>query len=290
MENMSKTFSRVLSLFVILILASPSVFAHFKVFSFSGDVLIKQSGRTVKATEGADVSAAAIIIVPEGGSVELLDTRDSKTYKSTTPGQHSPSNIIFEARKQSVGTVSAVNRNLKIGKTAGSNRDKVVYLAKGKVTRALGSYDPASDTLQIDNDMLGRFVARQLAHPEAINRQQFPVAIDSRQTPEGALQLSVRNTISFPVYFNVLKIDATNPDAEVRLSEIGQPVGCYVLLPNQVITRIQLADIDPDSRHFVVMGHYYFEVDRMLDAINEARSAAPAADDSLDIPVYLHSL
>ncbi|MDE6267953.1 MAG: hypothetical protein K2M04_02600 [Muribaculaceae bacterium] len=272
-----------------MLAVSPSMYAHFKVFSVKGDVMVKQSGKTEKAVEGADISPAAIIIIPDGGSVEILDTRDSKTYKSTTPGQHSPSNIIFEARKQSVGTVSAVNRNLKIGRSGSStDRDQVVYLAKGKVTRTLENYDPASDTLQIDNEMLGRFVARQLSRPESVNRQQFPVAIDSKQTPDGVLQLSVRNTLAFPVYFNVLKIDSSDPAAPVRLSEIGQPVGCYVLLPNQVTTRIQLADIDPDSRHFVVMAHYYFEVDRMLDAVNEARDSQ--SDAPLDLPVYLHAL
>lgn len=289
MTNLLKTFSRALCLLLFVLAVSPSVYAHFKVFSVKGEVLVKQSGKTEKAVEGADISPAAIIIIPDGGSVEILDTRDSKTYKSTTPGQHSPSNIIFEARKQSVGTVSAVNRNLKIGRSGSStDRDKVVYLAKGKVTRTLENYDPASDTLQIDNEMLGRFVARQLSRPESVNRQQFPVAIDSKQTPEGALQLSVRNTLAFPVYFNVLKIDSSDPSAPVRLSEIGQPVGCYVLLPNQVTTRIQLADIDPDSRHFVVMAHYYFEVDRMLDAVNEARDSQ--SDAPLDLPVYLHAL
>lgn len=289
MTNLLKTVSRTLCLLLLVLAVSPSVYAHFKVFSVKGEVMVKQSGKTEKAVEGADISPAAVIIIPDGGSVEILDTRDSKTYKSTTPGQHSPSNIIFEARKQSVGTVSAVNRNLKIGRSGSStDRDKVVYLAKGKVTRTLENYDPASDTLQIDNEMLGRFVARQLSRPESVNRQQFPVAIDSKQTPEGTLQLSVRNTLAFPVYFNVLKIDSSDHSAPVRLSEIGQPVGCYVLLPNQVTTRIQLADIDPDSRHFVVMAHYYFEVDRMLDAVNEARDSQ--SDAPLDLPVYLHAL
>ena len=257
--------------------------AHYKIFAVQGDVMLKHGRETVKAVPDAQVLPADVITVGNGGSVELLDTRDSKTYKVSKPGQYSPSSIIFEARRQSVETTSAVNRNLRIGKS-GSGDKQVVYLAKGKVTRALQSYDPHSDTLQIDNRMLGHHVKSLLANQAAMQAQQFPVPVKNSRTPEGGMTLKIMNNIQFPLYFNVLRV---NTDGNVDLAEIGQPVGCYVLLPNQEIMRAQSVDIEPENSYIVLMAHYYFEVDQLLDAIND--STAPSANPAADLPVYLYS-
>lgn len=268
---------------LLLLSGAADAMAHYRIFAVNGNVTIRHGMETKGALPGADVAPADLITIPEGGSIELLDTRDSKTYKVAKAGQYSPSSIIFEARRQSSETTAAVNRNLRIGK--GSKVDKsTVYLAKGKVTRALQNYDPHSDTLQIDNKMLGHYVRKMLARTSMSDAGQFPVPVKSERTPEGALTLAVRNNVQFPLYFNVLRI---NPAEDtVTLAEIGQPVGSYVLLPNQEIMRSQLADIDADSRYVVIMAHYYFEVDQLLDAINEdAGSETTIAE----LPVYLYS-
>ncbi|MDE6484301.1 MAG: hypothetical protein K2L14_02770 [Duncaniella sp.] len=266
----------------VLLAVAAEASAHYKIFAVKGDVSIKHGRETGKAVVDAQVLPADVIIVGQDASVELLDTRDSKTYKVSKPGQYSPSSIVFEARRQSVETTSAVNRNLRIGKSGDADK-KVVYLAKGKVTRALQNYDPHSDTLQIDNKMLGHYVKSMIAKAGALESQKFPVPVKSERTPDGGMKLRVANNIQFPLYFNVLRI---NPDGSVSLAEIGQPVGSYVLLPNQELMRSQSRDIDEDNRYIVLMAHYYFEVDQLLDAIND--STEPAAAPSGDLPVYLY--
>ncbi len=267
---------------VVMLAVAIGASAHYKIFAVKGDVSLKHGRETGKAVVDAQVLPADVIIVGQDASVELLDTRDSKTYKVSKPGQYSPSSIVFEARRQSVETTSAVNRNLRIGKSG--NPDKqVVYLAKGKVTRALQNYDPHSDTLQIDNKMLGHYVKSMIAKAGALESQKFPVPVKSERTPDGGMKLRIANNIQFPLYFNVLRI---NPDGTVSLAEIGQPVGSYVLLPNQELMRSQSRDIDEDNRYLVLMAHYYFEVDQLLEAIND--STEPAAAPSGDLPVYLY--
>ncbi len=269
---------------ILLLSGATEAMAHYRVFAVTGKVTLRHGRETGEALPGTDVAPADLITIPEGGSIELLDTRDSKTYKVAKPGQYSPSSIIFEARRQSSETTAAVNRNLRIGK-GGNTAKSTVYLAKGKVTRALQNYDPHSDTLQIDNKMLGHYVRAMLARKSASDdAAQFPVPVKSERTPEGALTLMLRNNIQFPLYFNVLRINPA--DGSVSLAEIGQPVGSYVLLPGQELMRAQLADIDADNRYLVVMAHYYFEVDQLLDAINEEADADSALT---DLPVYLYS-
>lgn len=268
---------------VMMLVVATAASAHYKIFAVSGDVTLKHGRETGKATVDAQVNPADVIIVGPNSSVELLDTRDSKTYKVSKPGQYSPSSVVFEARRQSVETTSAVNRNLRIGKSGDADK-QVVYLAKGKVTRALQNYDPHSDTLQIDNKMLGHYVKSIIAKPGALDGQKFPVPVKSERTPDGGMKLRVANNIQFPLYFNVLRV---NPDGTVSLAEIGQPVGSYVLLPNQDIMRGQSCDIDEDNKYVVVMAHYYFEVDQLLEAIND--DSAPATAPSGDLPVYLYA-
>ncbi|MDE6417092.1 MAG: hypothetical protein K2K68_08720 [Duncaniella sp.] len=281
---MKRYMCAILRTFMVVVMLAVAIgaSAHYKIFAVKGDVSLKHGRETGKAVVDAQVLPADVIIVGQDASVELLDTRDSKTYKVSKPGQYSPSSIVFEARRQSVETTSAVNRNLRIGKSG--NPDKqVVYLAKGKVTRALQNYDPHSDTLQIDNKMLGHYVKSMIAKAGALESQKFPVPVKSERTPDGGMKLRIANNIQFPLYFNVLRI---NPDGTVSLAEIGQPVGSYVLLPNQELMRSQSRDIDEDNRYLVLMAHYYFEVDQLLEAIND--STEPAAAPSGDLPVYLY--
>ncbi|MDE6582714.1 MAG: hypothetical protein K2K47_09355 [Duncaniella sp.] len=281
---MKRYMCAILRTFMVVVMLAVAIgaSAHYKIFAVKGDVSLKHGRETGKAVVDAQVRPADVIIVGQDASVELLDTRDSKTYKVSKPGQYSPSSIVFEARRQSVETTSAVNRNLRIGKSG--NPDKqVVYLAKGKVTRALQNYDPHSDTLQIDNKMLGHYVKSMIAKAGALESQKFPVPVKSERTPDGGMKLRIANNIQFPLYFNVLRI---NPDGTVSLAEIGQPVGSYVLLPNQELMRSQSRDIDEDNRYLVLMAHYYFEVDQLLEAIND--STEPAAAPSGDLPVYLY--
>ena len=55
--------------------------------------------------------------------------------------------------------------------------------------------------------------------------------------------------------------------------------------------RAQPDGLGNNERHFIVMTHYYFDLDEVIDAVRDAmRRPEPTADGEAEYPVYLHFL
>ena len=70
-------------------------------------------------------------------------------------------------------------------------------------------------------------------------------------------------------------MDNSHP-GEIDVSELGQPVGSYVILPGQTLARTQEKAPDSSQKHILIATHYYFSIDDLVEAL---RSAAAAIQD-----------
>lgn len=275
-----------LCVFAAMVMVAAGASAHYSIHSLEGDVKIKHGSSEVQATGGMKITAADLIVIGRGAKVAILDSSDSKIYESSTPGQYTATNIVFQARKLATSNTRKLNRNLQIGNSGG--KETTVYVEKGKVTRALEVYDPAGDSLQLDMCTLASFVVSKLRNPAKINDTPFPISVNHSRSGADALQISLENTLGFPVYFNIIKVGSKDGKPAVSLSELGQPVGSYVLLPNQILSREQSLGLNTADTHILIMAHYYFEVDALIESISKAMlQNAPKTG---DLPVYLVKL
>lgn len=269
-------------------LTTIAAFAHYSIYSLNGHVQVKHAGKIGEAAVGQELGAADLILIGEGESVEILDSRDSKIYKADKPGEYTPTQVMLAARRQASSNSGAINSKLRMGKS--NKPQSMVYIEKGKVTRSLTVFDPASENIQVDPQKLGEFIGSTIRCYNNGMHEPFPIEVRHDSIEGSGLRFEMRNTMEHPVYFNVLKIDTLHPDS-VEISEIGQPVGCYVVLPGQYIMRAQPDGLGNNERHFIVMTHYYFDLDEVIDAVREAmRRPEPTADGEAEYPVYLQFL
>ena len=262
-----------------------SASAQFSVFSVEGDVRVKHAGVVVAASKGMKVNVTDVFYIKPGDVIEILDSRDSKIYKADMPGDLTVTGIMVAAKKQAKEHSSAVNNNLRIGKT--DNRQTTVYIEKGKVTRALDVFDPTSENLQVDPAKLGKYIGEAFRdHRAELLLDTFPVEVIGDTIGTDGRSFELVNTLGFPVYFNVLKID---PDSEngVEISELGQPVGCYVVLPGQRLMREQPDGLVAGGLHMVMVTHYYFEVDEVIESIRHALRDSDPAESEDEYPVFI---
>lgn len=271
---------------IILGLAQAS--AHYSVKSVSGNVKLRQGSKTVTATAGMEIKPADLIIIGDDSSIDVLDSIDSQIYSARTPGQMTVTRIMFDAKKKARSNSGTVHDKIRMGKTADSGSG-VIFIEKGKVTRALSTYDPDAERVQVDVDLLSQRLYAMLSNSlQDLDAMKSPVTIRNSRNDGNGILFSVENTLAFPIYFNVIKF---GDDGVICISELGQPVGSYALQPDQSIARSQNSGLTRAENHILVMTNYYFEVDELLTKLNSLIDGnAVPGDPGGDFPLYLRIL
>lgn len=260
--------------------------AQYSISSFSGKVEVKHAGRMAAATVGMKLSAADMIYIGEGSKVQILDSRDSKLYERDIPGEIGLTSLIFEAKKAARDNASAVHRKVSLGKPVSEEEGKM-YVEKGKITLALEEYDPAGENFMIDAKVMARYIVSALKSGNYDSR--FPTEL-RHESASGNLMFGIDNNVTEPLYINVIKVGI--PDSnKLRISELGQPVGCYVLLPGQSLQRSQRSGISDSEIHLLVATHYYFSIDELISELQNVMADGNVSSKAmLNLPIYLQKL
>lgn len=258
---MTRFISSLLLLFATTLFAA----ANYSVKTVEGTVLLLKHGKTITLTSGTQLDPSDFIQIENGAKLVVLNSSDSKLYTLTTPGIERLSRLIFEARQKSKSKVASVNSNLRFVRE--KDNGGVVFVEKGKVTRSMQAFDPEAADRQMDIDKLGEklyVMLRDLPGDSCADNSDIP-AMTQRIEPEG-LAFMVENPTDHPIYFNVFKINGL--DGTITISELGQPIGCYAILPTQFLAREQGTGINPGELHVMVMTDFYFDIDQLLGKLN----------------------
>lgn len=264
------SFRIIVMLLTVIVFCAPQLSAHYKLSSFSGDVRVKRAGNIEAAAKDMKIGAFDLIVIGQGSQVTIFDEACSKEYTRSTAGETSLTNLIIEAQKDAGSTLANVHRNVGISK--GSAEEGKMYVEKGKVTLALEEYDPAGEETAIDASVLAKYIIAYLSNG-SITRE-FPVPMDCGENND--LHFAIENTSSEPLYINVIKYAReASGKAGFRISELGQPVGCYIMLPGHSITRTSAQGRRNGERHVLVATHYYFSIDELLENLKKENRMEP---------------
>lgn len=279
---------RILFSLLLSALATATALAQYSIHSCSGDVKIRKGMQLTTAAKGASVSAADILELGEGSEVEILNAANSKTYKCTTPGQTSVSGIMISATTLSANKGKSIRDNMNFSRSSATGSSHV-YVEAGMVKRSMATYDPEAKNIEVDPRQLSICVINALRNPESMQGAECPANFSHAATAGGGLGFSVGNTLGAPIYFNVLKVTGDSL-AGISISELGQPSGSYVLLPSQTISREQLSPLPANERHIMVMTHFNFDIDKLIEHIESIATNNETAVPDSSLNVYLSPL
>ena len=279
-----KRFVLTLLLPILTVLA---VSAQYSLFDFQGAVKIERSGRPIAVEKGMRINGSDIFTIPSDGFVEILNPSNSQLFKSTSAGRFATTRIMIDARQQAVNTSKAINDNIRFSHN-GSKGKETVYVEKGMVTRSLGVYDPEARNFQVDPAKLSEQVLGAIRMARYIPVEKFPVKLSHAASDSAGLKFSVENTLDFPVYFNVLKVNGQTGGIEI--SELGQPSGNNVLRQNQSLSREQFSGLDRNCSQVLIMTHCFFDIDELVENIEKLMSSGTNPVPDADLPVYVHAL
>ena len=255
----------ILLLFIISI-ATQAASAQYSVHSVSGTVTLKKGLQTTAVTQGMSLTAADMLDLAEGAQIEIFNASNSQTYKCSQAGMTSISAIMIRARSISDNKGKSIRDNMNFSRpSSGAGH---VYVESGMVKRSMATYDPEAKNIEVDPQQLSHFVINALRDPASLSPAECPASFTHARNDCGGLGFTVGNTLTTPIYFNIIKICAGNT-SRISISELGQPSGSYVLLPDQTISRDHLSPLPPDERHIIVMTHFNFDIDKLIEQVEE---------------------
>lgn len=275
--------SRILSLIAVLLVAVAPMRAEYIVRDVNGQVQMSRSNKNVAVVKNMSLAPSDMIMLGNGASLHILDTTDSKIYVAETSGLYSVSRLIFDARRKARSNASSVHGKLRLTKDKAP--EGVVYVEKGKVTRALTVYDPEAQNIQMDIDKLARRLYLLMRDSLGQTMSQPDATVLSQRVDPDGLSFMVENTLSYPIYFNVFKINGA--DGSVTISELGQPVGCYAILPTQFLAREQRSGLGQNELHIMIMSDFFFDIDELLSHLNALIDGGEQVESPDGVPVYL---
>lgn len=278
-----------LILFLILTLLAPmSVSAKYLLYGYTGDVLLKQADGNVKPEKGMELNASDEIIIPSGAQVEIYNTATKEIFTSVNSGLKSVIGIMLDARRQSEKTTSAINDRMRFSAGGGQN-DKSRLYTEGLVKRSMQVYDPEAENLTIKPETLALHVLNKIRKTGSGDPIALPTSLTYSRMGESGLEFKLENTLSFPIYVNIVKINETSLDS-VEISELGQPMGCYVVLPGQSLGRQHFDGLSSADSHLFILTYCRFDIDELISTVNSMLPGEVEGDADNQLPVYITRL
>lgn len=249
-------------LLAALILTVFTTSAKFTIHSVSGKVKLERAGKIHQVTSGMEVGGVDKITVAPDAAIEILNSVDSKVYRCEEAGTYTPTRIMMEARRKADSKFGAIAKTARFS-NGNSPQGNIVYSEGCLVTRALETYDPEGATTQIDAMQIATAMATKMSGAPS---DSIPMPLSHALPAAGkGLEFSIDNTFDYPVYVNVVKCGSNDKKRTVKISELGQPVGCYIILPGQTLMRRHSLDLDPDYKHILVLTRCYFDIDEVIE-------------------------
>lgn len=273
---------------MVLIFSAMTADAAYIVRGVTGNVKLISGDKSTELKEGMKISPSDVIDIPEGGSLDVFNELDNKIYTSVKTGQLSVIRLMLDAQQKASDNRGNVHDQMSVGK--GGATVGRVYMEKGMVKRSQAAFGHDSENVDVDPKTLARYVASVVYRGDLNPRNTLPVKVEHYNSPESGVGFRLVNTADFPVYFNVLRISGV--DAPVlEVSELGQPDGCYVVIPGQSLSREQFAGSPADVRHVLIVSHCRYDIKEVVDIIGDLLSTEGVGTlPEEDAPVHMIQL
>lgn len=286
-------------------IATAAMADTYKVHSASRFVnLIRKGAKALEVKRGMTVQGHDVVEVPSGGILKIEHTGNHEIYSSTRPGRMSVADLAAEAKQLAADNGRNVGRKFSGQNFQNKAKSMTVFVKKGVVRRDTDSLEDAAghasstemdstvNDIWTDSALLGHILASKIIRGDSLLTSATPIEVKGVRDTEGTgLAMEVTNPLECPIYVNVVKVAKGDDGLNyARISKIGQPVCCYVMLPGQVLVRKNFAPVGSDERHIVVISPYLYDIDTLVEEMNFSFENPEGTEDFSDVPIFATEL
>ncbi len=279
---LKKAFSAIFSVCLAMLPLSAS--AQFVVHETKGKIAVIRNGDEQSLNSDVTYGRNDRFRLEKDASISLLNKITNKIYTTTGPCEMSISEIVLQASKKAESHASNVVSAMNFAKSGGST---TVYEQNGMVRRSQAVLDPEYYDLNIEPEALAIAIINSIGM-EGPENAPLTITTDDQE----GLSFKAKSTDEAPLYFNVIKFRIKDGKLiSADISELGQPINAYVLQSQQELAREQPEGCQPGELHLLVATQYGYDVDSLLDVIEELiESNAEIPDSDPELITYIFPL
>lgn len=282
------TLNKVISaVFVVCISMLPlsSYAQQFVVHNAKGKIAVIRNGNEQDINTNETYARNDRFRLGDGATISLLNKITKKIYSANGPGEMTVAEIMTQAQNRANSHAKNVVSAMNFAKS--SNGSVTVYEQNGMVRRSQAVLDPKSFSVNIEPEALAIAIINSIG---ADGPDNAPLTIQTDD--QDGLSFKAKSTDDAPLYFNVIKFRFQDGKlCSADISELGQPINAYVLQPKQELAREQPEECLPGELHLLVATQYGYDVDSLLDVIEELiESDAEIPDSNPELIAYIFPL
>lgn len=213
--NESK-FKRIIVISILTlasVLGSSEASALLQIYKVKGDVYVTSGKKSTKAERRAAVAETDILTIPDGGSVDILDSDSHRIYSSTKTGKMTIKTLIKKAESQATNITRNINRKVMAAVADNAGSKKSGYDAMGMAIHETDAVIPILVNIPQDMSYLS-YLLSSPNEPDSIHQcfislSRIPIDEDSENS-DGAFNFAVSNSMRKPLFFNIVVKDDKN--------------------------------------------------------------------------------
>lgn len=194
-------------------LGSSEAFALLQIYKVKGDVYVTSGKKSMKAERRAAVAETDIMTIPDGGSVDILDSDSHRIYSSTKTGKMKVKTLIKKAESQANNITRNINRKVMTAVADNAGSKKTGFDAMGMAIHETDAVVPILVNIPQDMSYLS-YLLESPNEPDSIHQSFISLSykpIDNNTVdPDGAFNFVVSNSMRKPLFFNILVRDDKN--------------------------------------------------------------------------------
>lgn len=192
------------------VLLAPKAIAALQIYKVKGDVSVKSKTKTAKAERRATVSADDVLIIPAGGSVDILDSDKHRIYSSTQTGKMTVKSLMKKAESQASNITRNINRKVIAAVADNAGQKKSGYDAMGMAIHETDAVVPTLINIPDGMSYLS-YLLKDPTEPDSAHQSFISLACrqieQEGDTPDGAFNFVLHNSTAQPLYFNIVEKD-----------------------------------------------------------------------------------
>ncbi len=264
---------------VLALMLAQGASATLQIYKLKGDVTIKTKAKKFKAQRRATVAENDLLIIPAGGSVEILDSDSHRIYASIGTGSMTVKSLMQKAENHAANITRNINKKVIDAVAENANDKKSGYDAIGMVIHETDAIAYPPVTLPEGTSYLAYLLKNATdpdsTHQSYITLKQHLVESDG-DSEDGAFNFALHNSMRQPLYFNII---TKSEGDEIQLYFPQNPVAApksetvateYTYLP------------DNNKRGYVVIAS---DVDFSVDDVKRLLEAGYDPDDDYYLSV-----
>lgn len=211
------------SLLLVLGVMGSGMDAALKVYRISGDVMVKTKTGIRKAERRETVLPVDELMIPDGGSVEILDSETHRIYVSAKTGNMTVKNLVEDAQEQASSVTKRTNKKVldAIADNAAARRNS--YSVGGI---SIHETDAVMHAPLVCPDSVSYLTYLMTLQQDNDGEDMFDIILMRRQSQEDeeAFNFSVFNTLAKPLFYNVIDIrDGNSSELYFPRNPIARP-------------------------------------------------------------------